>query len=291
VFTTTGGLTPTPFTLDDDADAAHSNTQAYTNIQTFTAYTISEATVSGWTLSFGNPVCTVGSPNSGTQSVSSATLTVDLKEGENVSCTFINTRQPAHLTVIKHVINNNGGTKIASDFTMNVTGTNPSSASFAGAESPGTIVTLDPGSYSVDETALPGYTKSLSADCSGTIGPGDSKTCTITNKDIQPLLTIIKHVVNNNGGTAAATNFRVHCLADNAAGGTLVVTNAATTALATAISVTLALTTQTQLTCNGTFVPSGAGTFIIRGAQAAHSTGTLTIDRGSWISIRDANPL
>lgn len=94
-----------------------------------------------------------------------------------------------------------------------------------------------------------------------------------------------------NGGSAAATSFRAHCIADNAAGGTLVLTNAATTTLATAVQVALALTTQTQLVCNGTFVPSGSGTFIVRGAQTAHTTGTLTIDRGSWLNIRDANPL
>jgi hypothetical protein len=94
-----------------------------------------------------------------------------------------------------------------------------------------------------------------------------------------------------NGGAAAATNFRAHCTAANATGAALVLTNANTTALATAVQVALSLTTQAVLTCNGTIVPTGAGTFIIRAAQTSHSTGTLTIDRGSWLNIRDANPL
>lgn len=94
-----------------------------------------------------------------------------------------------------------------------------------------------------------------------------------------------------NGGSAAATNFRVHCMATNAAGAILAQSNAAATALATANSVTLALTTQANLVCNGTFVPSGNGTFIVRAAQAAHSTGTLTVHRGSWLSVKDARPL
>lgn len=94
-----------------------------------------------------------------------------------------------------------------------------------------------------------------------------------------------------NGGSAAATNFRAHCIADNATGGSLVLTNGATTTLATAVQVALALTTQTMLECHGTFVPSGAGTFIVRAAQTAHTTGTLTVDRGSSLNIRNVNPL
>lgn len=94
-----------------------------------------------------------------------------------------------------------------------------------------------------------------------------------------------------NGGSAAATNFRVHCIATNAAGAILAQSNAAATALATANAVTLALTTQADLSCHGSFVPSGSGTFIFRAAQSAHTAGTLTIHRGSWLSVRDARPL
>jgi short subunit fatty acids transporter len=93
------------------------------------------------------------------------------------------------------------------------------------------------------------------------------------------------------GGSAAATNFRAHAFAVNAAGASLAVTNAASTALATAIQVALALTTQAMIVIKGTFVPSGAGTFIVRAAQTAHTAGTLTVDRGSYLNIRDANPL
>ena len=44
--------------------------------------------------------------------------------GGSVSCTITNNDQAATLIVIKHVINDNGGSKVAADFTMNVTGTN-----------------------------------------------------------------------------------------------------------------------------------------------------------------------
>ena len=50
-YTTTGGLTPATFTLDDDADPALSNTQVYSDITNFTTYTITEGTLpAGWTL-------------------------------------------------------------------------------------------------------------------------------------------------------------------------------------------------------------------------------------------------
>jgi hypothetical protein len=88
---------------------------------------------------------------------------------------------PGRLTVIKHVINDNGGTAAASNFTMSVAG-----CSLPGAESPGTTLTLKPGAYNVTETGPAGYSATFSADCSGTLASGDAKTCTITNDDIGP---------------------------------------------------------------------------------------------------------
>jgi Prealbumin-like fold domain len=138
-------------------------------------YTLSEsAGPSGYTA--GSWSCTGGTFTAPDQ--------IAVANGESASCDITNSDVSPQLIVIKHVINDNGGTKVAADFTMNVTATNPSSSSFAGAESPGTTITLDAGSYSADETALSGYTKSLSADCSGTIAVGQTKTCTITNNDI-----------------------------------------------------------------------------------------------------------
>jgi hypothetical protein len=96
---------------------------------------------------------------------------------------------PPHLIVIKHVVNDNSGNKSASDFTISVSGNDPSPASFPGAESPGTDVTLDPGSYNVTETGLAGYVAFFSAGCSGSISLGETKTCTITNNDIAPRVT------------------------------------------------------------------------------------------------------
>ena len=72
---------------------------------------------------------------------------------------------------------------------MDITGIEVSSTGFPGQEAPGVTVTLDAGAYSVDESGgVANYKKSLSADCSGTIGIGETKTCTITNDDNLPVL-------------------------------------------------------------------------------------------------------
>ncbi len=127
--------------------------------------------------------------------------------GDVKTCTITNDDIAPQLTVIKHVINDNGGSATATAFTMTVTGSSPSPASFPGAESPGTVVSLNAGSYSVNETGPGGYASSQTAGCSGSMNVGDVKTCTITNDDIAPQLTVIKHVINDNGGSATATAF------------------------------------------------------------------------------------
>ena len=172
-----------------------------------------------YTLSAGTySVSETGGPNGYTASFSGAcdnNGSVTLQAGETKTCTITNDDQAGTLVVIKHVVNNNGGTKDAADFQMQVTADNPSSATFPGEESPGTSVSVDAGAYSVDEGAHAGYTKSLSAACSGTIANGETKTCTITNDDQAGTLVVIKHVVNNNGGTKDAADFQMQVTADN----------------------------------------------------------------------------
>ena len=117
---------------------------------------------------------------------------VGVKGGQTIETGTINgpdcTLEPPTLTVIKTVVNDDGGTAVASDFTMTVTATNPSPASFPG-DSGGTAVSLDAGAYSVSETGPSGYAESQSADCSGTIAASENKTCTITNDDVPPATT------------------------------------------------------------------------------------------------------
>ena len=132
---------------------------------------------------------------------------VSLAAGENKTCTITNTRK-ARLFVIKKVVNDNGGTAAPSDFTLSVNATDPTPASFKGADTPGVEVTLAPGAYSVAETGGPaGYTGSFSAACTGTIALGETKTCTVTNDDQPAKLIVKKIVINDNGGTKTAADF------------------------------------------------------------------------------------
>ena len=125
-----------------------------------------------------------------------------------------------HLIVIKHVVTDNGGTATASQFTMTINGVTATGGnSFPGAESPGTNKEVTPGSYSVTETGPAGYAASFSADCSGSIAAGQTKTCTITNNDRAAHLIVIKHVVNANGGKAKASQFTMKINGVTATGG------------------------------------------------------------------------
>jgi predicted outer membrane repeat protein len=88
----------------------------------------------------------------------------------------------ATLIVVNHVINDNGGSSSASDFTLNVAASYPSLTSFVGAEAPGTVVGLAPGTYSVTHSGPAGYT-STAANCSGTLADNQTVTCTYVNDD------------------------------------------------------------------------------------------------------------
>jgi hypothetical protein len=140
------------------------------------------------------------------------------------------TTSPATLNVIKHVINDNGRTADAADFNLHVkTSGYDVAASPAPGDESGTTYTLAAGTYVVSEDASDEYTVSYSGDSddSGnvTLAPGDNKTVTITNNDkvshsgggegsvavtTTATLHVIKHVVNDNGRTAVAADFKLH---------------------------------------------------------------------------------
>jgi hypothetical protein len=127
-----------------------------------------------------------------------------------VQSAFPNAPTAGTLDVIVSVTKDYGGTAVAGDFTINVTGTNVIPSSFPGEEFPGTTITMDPGTYSVSEVPLTGYIGSNSTDCTGTIAEGETKTCTITINDIAPNLTVIKNVVNDYGGILTEGNFTIN---------------------------------------------------------------------------------
>jgi len=186
------------FMLDDDSNATLSNSTTFSNLGAGT-YSLTENAYSAWTLT--NLVC-VDPDQETIVDISSRNASIDLDFGENITCIFTNSRRPK-IKVKKHVINDNGGTKVAGDFTINVNGPNPSYTLFLGSET-GRWIYFDPGEYSIDEIEQIGYTKSLSSNCSGTLSYGNSKTCTITNNDQEGTL-IIKKIID--GGNKTYTDF------------------------------------------------------------------------------------
>jgi YD repeat-containing protein len=96
---------------------------------------------------------------------------------------------PTQLTVVKNVINDNGGSAVPANWTMTVAG--PTPLTFPGADSPGTTNAVQPGAYQVTESGGPtGYSLSYSGHCDAdgdvTLASGETKTCTLTNNDPVP---------------------------------------------------------------------------------------------------------
>lgn len=88
--------------------------------------------------------------------------------------------------------------------------------------------------------------------------------------------------IDFNGGSATATNFRVHCTAFD----TALNLSSQGTALSTAYAAST-FTGNGMFECYGTFEPSSTSTFIPRVAQNAHTVGTLTLARGSHLLLED----
>jgi len=92
-FSFTAGPAPlSNFNLVDDGTSA--NTKAFTGITNFQTYTVAESLPNGWQLD--NRSCQVTSDNGGSQNTGSPSngITINLKEGENVTCTFSNSEIP-----------------------------------------------------------------------------------------------------------------------------------------------------------------------------------------------------
>jgi hypothetical protein len=98
-----------------------------------------------------------------------------------------------------------GGTAQPSDFAITVTGSNVSTPNFSGSAT-GTSVTLDANqNYSVSESSVAGYTQtSMSPECSGTLAPYESKTCTIINTQDAPPPIDTEEIIPNRRTSSSA---------------------------------------------------------------------------------------
>ncbi len=126
-----------------------------------------------------------------------------LSVGGSATCTITNSDLPATLIVKKIVINDDGGTATADDFSFQV-----NDASAVKFEKDGqNDLLLASGTYGVVEADAPGYATTYNNCQELVIANGQTQTCTITNNDIAPTLTLVKAVTNDDGGTATATNW------------------------------------------------------------------------------------
>ncbi len=167
---------------------------------------MTETFPTGWELDSASCVIQSATPTPTGTAGTNGVTGIEIKSGLETICTFNDLLAEGTITVIKHVVNDNGGTKTAGDFTISLN--DAGNTTFTGVESPGTTKTFTHGyAYSVSETGPSGYTETKTGDCSGTIVAGANKTCTITNNDNAPSLTLVKTVTNDNGGTAAASDW------------------------------------------------------------------------------------
>ena len=135
---------------------------------------------SGYTASTYSCIKNSGSPVAGNS--------ITLAPGDGVICTINNDDQPGTLVVKKVVINDNGGTKVNSDFSFQVNGGAPVAFESDGQND----LTVNAGAYSVTEPAVSGYSTSYSNCTNVVVANGGSATCTITNNDIGGKLIVKK---------------------------------------------------------------------------------------------------
>ncbi|HEX9730987.1 MAG TPA: hypothetical protein VGG06_03265 [Thermoanaerobaculia bacterium] len=136
----------------------------------------------------------------------SADGTVTIAAGDDKTCTITNTYNPARLTLIKHVVNDDGGTAQVASFPLFANGTPMTS---------GVAKEFLAGTYQASEAGLPDYVASgWSGDCAAdgtvTLNWGDDKTCHITNDDTADppaKIRLTKRVINDDGGTAVPSHF------------------------------------------------------------------------------------
>ncbi|MGI5897539.1 MAG: choice-of-anchor K domain-containing protein [Candidatus Dojkabacteria bacterium] len=146
--------------------------------------------------------------------------TITLGLAENATCTITNNDIAPKLTLNKIVLNKYGGNKVESDWTLYAKQGEVVALSGKGAEGDNDVVsgeTFQAGSYTLSEKGVLGYDAS-DWSCTGTgslkgnvitLGIGQEAICSITNTDRPAGLTVIKEVINDNGGKATADDFDI----------------------------------------------------------------------------------
>lgn len=206
-----GTETPDDFTLDADGPShvsGETGDPEVTNVSVEAGtYDLSESTIAGYERDA--LICTVnGSP------VDTSGDSVTLAAGDNASCEFDNSDSPAHLTLVKYIQTPNGQvTDTNGDWTLTADG--PTTISGVTFDPSISNAAVDAGTYTLSENGpTKGYDRgdwvcgeSKTDDGVVTLEPGDNVTCYVVNTEVQPKLTLVKEVTNDNGGTAVPTDW------------------------------------------------------------------------------------
>ncbi|WP_269930950.1 DUF7507 domain-containing protein [Aminobacter sp. HY435] len=194
-------------------------------------YALTESNLPGY--AGGDYSCAVD----GGAAVSGNSLTLGV--GQEAVCAIVNDDMPARLTLVKTVTNDNGGVATPANFTLTATG--PVIVSGVTGSAAVTDAAVPAGTYVLRETNLPGYTGSdYACVVNGgaavvgntlALANGDAAVCAIANDDQPATLTLVKTLVNDDGGIAAATDFTL------SATGPATITGETGSAAVTAVSV------------------------------------------------------
>ena len=203
-------------TLVFDAGTTTVDTTTYTSETLYLApgtYSLTESDIDGYTE--GSWSCTTGTVNDASFGAGSITLDI----GQQTVCTITNDDVAPLLTLTKNLTNNNGGLKEIADFELSIDG-NIVSSGVPNAVAANTVITISEldlpgytaGSWScTDDNLLTGGlpTTGLATGADLTLNPGSDVTCVISNDDIAPTLTLVKTLINDNGGNKNIEDFKI----------------------------------------------------------------------------------
>jgi hypothetical protein len=186
-FSTTGGLSASSFSLDDDSDNTLSNTQTFNSVSPG-VYTITEAATSGWDFS------TIDCGAANNVSISGSMVTITITGGQSVSCTYTNLKRG---TITVHKVTNPSNDSTAFSVTASGTGSIGGNATRNISTSQDAVYDVAQGTYSVNETVPAGWTQ-VGNTCSNLVISDTNLTreCTITNTKLAKLK-IVKTAVPN----------------------------------------------------------------------------------------------
>ncbi|MCB0193157.1 MAG: hypothetical protein KDJ65_14530 [Anaerolineae bacterium] len=173
-FTFTSNLTSSTFML------SNGDSETFNSINSGSGYTVTEATPSGWDLTTN---CSDGS----------SIGNIDVSPGEDITCVFTNTERGA--IIVDKVTIPSGNT---TDFNFSLMGgpdTINQTFALSNTTTPYSSGSIKPGSYSLAETKITGWSTVASCDNGAdptstnvTVDAGETITCTYTNTKLSTLV-------------------------------------------------------------------------------------------------------